>query len=281
MYAVIESGGKQYRVELGSEIEVESLTAEAGKTIQIERVLLVADGDETAIGQPTVQGARVSVDVVRHDRGDKIVVFKYQPKARRRVKHGHRQQLTVLRVSDIVLGGRSAAKLAEAERSEREKVEAEAAREADRKAAADRALAARLAKEAEAKQAAEDAEAAKRRPRTGAAGKPSARSADAKPADAKPKGKATGSGATKAGTTKNTATGKAEGGTVRRVQAPLPKPRSAGSTPTTKSTAPSKSSTTGKTSAAGKSTTTSKTSPASKSSTTPRPRSAAKTTKDT
>jgi large subunit ribosomal protein L21 len=279
MYAVIESGGKQYRVELGSEIEVESLTAEAGKAMQIERVLLVADGDETAIGQPTVEGARVSVDVVRHDRGHKIVVFKYQPKARRRVKHGHRQELTVLRVSDIVLGGRSAAKQAEAERTEREKVEAEAAREAERKAAADRALAAKLAKEAEAKQAAEEAEAAKRRPRAGAAaGKPSAKSADAKPAEAKPKGKATGTAGTKPGTTKSgTATGKAEAGTARRVQAALPKPRSAGSTSTnTKSTAPSKST------AAGKSITTSKTTPASKSSTTsPRSRSTGKTTKDT
>lgn len=279
MYAVIESGGKQYRVELGSEIEVESLTAEAGKTVQIERVLLVADGDETAIGQPTVEGARVSMDVVRHDRGDKIVVFKYQPKARRRVKHGHRQDLTVLRVSDIVLGGRSAAKLAEAERSEREKVEAEAAREAEKKAAADRALAARLAKEAQAKQAAEEAEAAKRRPRAGtAAAKPGA-----KPAEAKPKGKATGTAGTKAGTTKSgTTTGKAEAGTARRVQAPLPKPRSAASTSiTTKSPASSKSGTSSKTSAAGKSTSTSKTTPASKSTTSPRPRSAGKTTKDT
>jgi large subunit ribosomal protein L21 len=270
MYAVIESGGKQYRVELGSEIEVESLTAEAGKTMQIERVLLVADGDETAIGQPTVEGARVSVDVVRHDRGDKIVVFKYQPKARRRVKHGHRQELTVLRVSDIVLGGRSAAKQAEAERSEREKVEAEAAREAEKKAAADRALAAKLAKEAEAKQAAEEAEAAKRRPRAGAA----AAKPDAKPSEAKPKGKATGTAATKPGTTKGgTAAGKAESGTARRVQAPLPKPRSAGSTSAT-----TKPTTTSKTSAAGTST---KTTPASKSSTTtPRSRTT-KTTKDT
>jgi large subunit ribosomal protein L21 len=265
MYAVIESGGKQYRVELGSEIEVESLTAEAGKTMQIERVLLVADGDETAIGQPTVEGARVSVDVVRHDRGDKIVVFKYQPKARRRVKHGHRQELTVLRVSDIVLGSRSAAKQAEAERTEREKAEAEAAREAERKAAADRALAARLAKEAEAKQAAEEAEAAKRRPRTGAAaGKPSD-----KPAEAKPKGKATGTAGPKAGTTKGgTAAGKAEPGTARRVQAPLPKPRSAGSTPATKSTTT-------------KSTGASKATPTTKSTTTARSRSTGKTTKDT
>jgi large subunit ribosomal protein L21 len=270
MYAVIESGGKQYRVELGSEIEVESLTEEAGKTIQIERVLLVADGDETAIGQPTVEGARVSVDVVRHDRGNKIVVFKYQPKARRRVKHGHRQELTVLRVSDIVLGGRSAAKQAEAERTEREKIEAEAAREAERKAAADRALAAKLAKEAEAKQAAEEAA---KRPRAGAAGK-----AGAKSPEAKPKGKATGTASTagtKAGTTKGaTATGKAEAGTARRVQAPLPKPRSAGSTSTTtKSTTPSKST-------ASTTATTKSTSP-SKSTTSPRPRSAAKTTKDT
>ena len=110
MYAVIETGGKQYRVELGSEIEVDRMDVEPGQTIDLERVLLVADGDEAAIGQPVVDGARVSASVLRQSRGDKIVVFKYKPKARTRVKQGHRADLTVLRIADIAWAGRSAAK---------------------------------------------------------------------------------------------------------------------------------------------------------------------------
>src|SRR3954452_22092960 len=91
MYAVIETGGKQYRVEVGTELEVELLDAEAGSNITLERVLLVADGDEAAIGRPVVADAAVEAQVVRRDRGDKVISFKYRPKARRRVKHGHRQ----------------------------------------------------------------------------------------------------------------------------------------------------------------------------------------------
>ena len=112
MYAVIETGGKQYRVEVGTELQVELLDVEPGKTITLDRVLLVADGDEARIGRPLVDGAAVSAEVLRQDRGEKLIAFKYRPKARRRVKKGHRQELTVLRVSDIVLGGKSAAKAA-------------------------------------------------------------------------------------------------------------------------------------------------------------------------
>ena len=109
MYAVIETGGKQYRVEVGTELEVELLDVEPGKTITIERVLLVADGDEAAIGRPVVADAEVSAEVVRQTRGPKLISFKYRPKARSRVKKGHRQELTVLRISDITFGGKSAA----------------------------------------------------------------------------------------------------------------------------------------------------------------------------
>jgi large subunit ribosomal protein L21 len=156
MYAVIETGGKQYRVEVGTELEVELLDAEAGSNINIERVLLVADGEEAAIGRPVVANAAVEAEVVRRDRGDKVIAFKYRPKARRRVKKGHRQELTILRVADIRFNGRSAAEAvrkAEADaRSERQRVEEAAAKQA----AEDAALAARLAKrqaEAEATQA--------------------------------------------------------------------------------------------------------------------------------
>jgi large subunit ribosomal protein L21 len=156
LYAVIESGGKQFRVELGSEIEVETMEAEPGSTVELGRVLLVADGDQAEIGRPTVEGARVSASVVRQDRGSKIVVFKYRPKARHRAKQGHRQGLTLLRVSDIVLGERSAARQEEAARGERERSRAAAEAEAARKASADQALARRLARQAEAEEAREE-----------------------------------------------------------------------------------------------------------------------------
>ena len=156
MYAVVEAGGKQYRVELGSELEIDRLEAEPGTSIELGRVLLVADGDDAQIGLPVVEGARVTADVVRQDRGEKIDVFKYRPKARRRVKKGHRADLTVVRVSDIVLNGRSAAESEQARAKQAQAERAAAEKEAAKKAAADQALAAKLAAE---QQAADEAEA--------------------------------------------------------------------------------------------------------------------------
>src|SRR5688572_19263899 len=145
MYAVIETGGKQYRVEVGTELEVELLDAEPGKTVTVGRVLLVADGDEASIGRPVVDGAAVSAEVVRQGRGEKLIVFKYGPKTRRRVKKGHRQELTTLRISDITLNGKSAAKAAAKSESdaktERQRLEEAAAAQA----AKDAELAAKLA----------------------------------------------------------------------------------------------------------------------------------------
>jgi large subunit ribosomal protein L21 len=145
MYAVIETGGKQYRVEVGTQLEVELIDAKAGDTVSIERVLLVADGDTATIGRPVVTEASVSAEVLRQERGEKVISFKYRPKARRRVKKGHRQELHVLRIADIVLNGTSAAaavRKAESEaKTERQRLE-EAAR---RQAAEDAALAAKLA----------------------------------------------------------------------------------------------------------------------------------------
>ncbi len=192
MYAVIETGGKQYRVELGSEIEVELLAVDAGETIQLDRVLLVADGDETAIGRPLVDGAHVSASVVRRDRGEKIVVFKYKPKARRRVKKGHRQDLTVLRIADIALGERSAAQEALALAAEQEAAREAAAEEAARRAEADKALADQLQAEAVAPATETAAKPAPRRARLSvrSAAKPAAKSADT---ETKPAGKSTAS----------------------------------------------------------------------------------------
>ncbi len=145
MYAVIETGGKQYRVEVGTELEVELLDAEPGKTITIDRVLLVADGDESTIGRPLVADASVSAEIVTQTRGPKLISFKYRPKARSRVKKGHRQELTVLRVADITVGGKSAAKSArkadDQARTERQRLEDAAVAQAIK----DAELAAKLA----------------------------------------------------------------------------------------------------------------------------------------
>lgn len=154
MYAVIETGGKQYRVEVGTELEVELLDAAPGDSITLDRVLLVADGEESAIGRPVVADAAVEAEIVRRDRGDKVIAFKYRPKARRRVKKGHRQDLTVIRITDVRLNGKSAAEAkrrADAEaKTERERLQEAAARQA----AEDAALAERLAKTSEANAAA-------------------------------------------------------------------------------------------------------------------------------
>ena len=150
MYAVIETGGKQYRVEVGTELQVELLDVEPGKTITIDRVLLVADGDESTIGRPLVAEASVSAEVLDQTRGPKLISFKYRPKARSRVKKGHRQNLTVLRIADITFGGKSAAKIAkkadDEARTERERLAEAAAAQA----AKDAELAAKLAVGAEA-----------------------------------------------------------------------------------------------------------------------------------
>jgi large subunit ribosomal protein L21 len=100
-FAIVESGGKQYRAVEGRAIEVDRLPVEAGKKFDIERVLLMADGDNVMVGKPTVSGIEVKVTVVDHIKGPKIDRFKYRPKKRIRVRGGHRQQYTVLMVDFI------------------------------------------------------------------------------------------------------------------------------------------------------------------------------------
>jgi large subunit ribosomal protein L21 len=145
MYAVIETGGKQYRVEVGTELEVELLDVEPGQSITLDRVLLVADGANAAVGTPVVENASVEADVVGRQRGEKVIAFKYRPKARRRVKKGHRQELTVLRIADIRLDGKSAADGVDKAGKDRAADRAKVAEAAARQAAEDAALAAKLA----------------------------------------------------------------------------------------------------------------------------------------
>ena len=205
MYAVIETGGKQYRVEVGTELEIELLEAGAGETVAFDRILLIADGDAASIGRPVVANASVSAEVLRRDRGEKLISFKYRPKARSRVKKGHRQELTVVRISDIVLDGKSAASevaaAEEQQRTERQKLQ-EAAR---RQAAQDAALAAKLAADAEAAEAAD---------------KPAKGEKSAKPA-----AKATTAKATKADTTDTGAKKKATAKTKATDAAKAPRSR--------------------------------------------------------
>ena len=102
MYAVVETGGRQYKVAEGQTIEVEKLPYEVGESIQLDRVLMIADDDgDVRVGQPAVEGAVVSATVVGHKRGKKIIVFKYKPKVRYRRKQGHRQTYTRLRIDRI------------------------------------------------------------------------------------------------------------------------------------------------------------------------------------
>src|SRR5450759_1851159 len=180
MYAVIETGGKQYRVELGTELEVELLDIEPGQEINLDRVLLVVDGNKSAVGQPIVADAAVSARVLRQIRGEKTISFKYRPKARRRVKKGHRQELTVLKITEVRLGSKSAA--AEAN-------------EADAAAAAEREKVAKAAPEAKAAPAKVAAPAATAAPAKAAAGSSPAPKAKAKAA---PKAAATDAPASEA-----------------------------------------------------------------------------------
>jgi large subunit ribosomal protein L21 len=97
MFAVIKTGGKQYRVASGDVIKVEKLEAEAGATVTLDQVLMAGD----KVGTPLVAGATVSAEVVAQDRGPKIIVFKKKRRQNYRRKNGHRQDLTVLRITDI------------------------------------------------------------------------------------------------------------------------------------------------------------------------------------
>ena len=104
-YAIIETGGKQYRVQPGASISVEKIEGDEGSTVELDRVLLVSQDEQVTVGRPTVEGARVVAEVQQQGRGEKIIVLKYKSKVRYRVKTGHRQSLTKLAIKEIVTGG--------------------------------------------------------------------------------------------------------------------------------------------------------------------------------
>jgi len=105
MYAVIETGGKQFRVEAGQVLEVDRMSAEAGSEVTLGRVLMVVDGEQVTCGAPDVAGARVTGTVLAHALARKIIVGKFRPKKHYRRKVGHRQPLSRVRVDRIELRG--------------------------------------------------------------------------------------------------------------------------------------------------------------------------------
>lgn len=104
MYAIFRTGGKQFRAEPGKTIRIPSLEAEPGQTVTFGDVLLGADGDQIKVGLPAVSGAAVTAEIVRHGKGEKIIIFKHKRRKNYRRKQGHRQKFTEVRVNEITLG---------------------------------------------------------------------------------------------------------------------------------------------------------------------------------
>lgn len=100
-YAIVECGGKQYKAVEGSTIDVDLLAEEPGKELSLEQVLMLVDGENISIGTPVVNKANVKATIMEHIQGPKLVIFKYRPKKRIRVKTGHRQQYTRLKIETI------------------------------------------------------------------------------------------------------------------------------------------------------------------------------------
>jgi len=104
MYAVIKTGGKQYKVSTGGKLKVETLPVEVGGEVEITDVLMVADGDDIKVGAPLVAGASVKATVLAHGRGDKILIFKMRRRKHYRKTQGHRQNYTEIRIDGIDVG---------------------------------------------------------------------------------------------------------------------------------------------------------------------------------
>ncbi len=101
MYAIIKTGGKQYKVAANDVIKVEKIAAQAGETVKLEEVLMVAGDGAPKVGAPLVEGASVTAEVLEQAKGDKVIIFKKKRRHNYRRKNGHRQNLTVLRIKDI------------------------------------------------------------------------------------------------------------------------------------------------------------------------------------
>jgi len=107
MFAVIKSGGRQYKVTVGQTFEVNRLPVEAGEQVHFNEVLLISDANDTMVGTPLLENSSVLATATKQGRGKKLIVFRYKPKKRIRHRRGHRQELTILTVDDIISGGKS------------------------------------------------------------------------------------------------------------------------------------------------------------------------------
>lgn len=101
MYAIVRTGGKQYQVAPGERLRVERLAGEVGDTVELNDVLLVAEGDDVKIGQPVLEGAKVTAKIVEQDKAKKVLVFKKKRRKGYRLKQGHRQHYTALEIKEI------------------------------------------------------------------------------------------------------------------------------------------------------------------------------------
>jgi large subunit ribosomal protein L21 len=123
IYAIIETGGKQYKVNPGQTIDVERLDVAEGNTVELERVLLIGDGERVIVGTPTINGAKVVATSQGEGKGKKVIVFKYKSKVRYRKKTGHRQLYTRLVIDKIVEPGAAEAKPKKVRRRKKEVTE--------------------------------------------------------------------------------------------------------------------------------------------------------------
>jgi large subunit ribosomal protein L21 len=181
LYAVVRTGGKQYRVQEGRSVTIERLPGEPGDTIELADVLLMADGDAITVGAPFIEGARIVGTIAEQGRAKKIIVFRYKAKTRARKKNGHRQHFTKLIIDDILAPGQEPKPKAAAAAAPAEDEAPKARR--TRKASTTAAPAAKASAEA-----APAAEKPKRTRKASTAAAPAAEaSAEAAPAAEKPK----------------------------------------------------------------------------------------------
>ena len=102
MYAVIETGGKQYRVQPGETLRIETLDGDAGQAVEFDRVLLISDDDSVAVGRPLINGAVVTGEILSHGRGEKLVVYKFKRRKDYRRRNGHRQNFTAVKINQVM-----------------------------------------------------------------------------------------------------------------------------------------------------------------------------------
>jgi len=187
MFAVVKTGGKQYKVAKDDIITVEKLVAEPGATVELTDVLMLGDGGKVTTGSPLVDGATVAAEVVEHDRGPRIIVFRKRRRQNSRRRAGHRQDLTVLKVTEILTDGKKPAKTAAkaAPKAEEKAEAAPAEKPAEVKAAPEKKAATEKKAEAPKKAPAKKATAAKAPAKKATASKTAAKKAD----DGKPAAK--------------------------------------------------------------------------------------------